>query len=137
MTIDALLADDGDLPAFTRLGSGIEVVRQRIQIRLGTFLGEWLLDKRAGLPILDWLQQKPPRVDAIGARIRREIETTPGVARVATFAGSLDGTSLTYSGTVVYDRGEVDEVTVVSDPDQDANTLPMAIYLVAAGGIAT
>ena len=43
MSFDVELID-GDLPIRTRHITGTELTRQRIQLRLGTFLGEFFLD---------------------------------------------------------------------------------------------
>lgn len=135
MSVDVLLNSDGDLHPITRLGSGIAVVRQRIQIRLNTFLGEWLLDRRVGMPILEWMQQKPPRVEQIGAFIRREIETTPGVLRVEGFSSSLTGRDLSYSGTIIYDGGEADTINAAVGASPFESSIPLIVTFIGSGSV--
>lgn len=73
---------NGDLPHVLKLVSGPELVVQRAARRLQRHLGEWFLDTSIGLPWVEWMQQKPPRVNEIGAKIRREVEAIPDVIRV-------------------------------------------------------
>lgn len=112
-TFDVQTDDDGDLPVRTRHVSGFDLLVQRIGRRLRTVRGEWLVDKAVGLPYFDWFEQKPPNVDSIGAVIRKEIETAPGVIRVEDWSGDFDRDTrtLTYAGTIRTRDGEV-SVTV-------------------------
>ncbi len=108
-TIDVGLNADGDLPDFCRPISGLDLIGQRIAIRLRTHLGEWLLDASKGLPFLRWMATKPPDPVAIGAVVRREIETTPGVLRVEGFVSTWTPATRTIeiTGTVVTTEGEL------------------------------
>lgn len=80
--IDAYLDPlTGDLPEISRFVTGMDLVRQRILTRLNRSKGEWFLDPEGtGLPHLEWRQTKPPDTNAIGTRVRQEIESVPGVA---------------------------------------------------------
>ena len=73
---DILLDADGDLPITTQHVRGWLVVVQRVQFRLSTFKGEWILDTAAGLPYLEWRATKNPNRREIGARIQQEITST-------------------------------------------------------------
>lgn len=108
MRIDLALDETGDLPLVPRHITGIPLVLQRIRRRLLVFAGEWVLDTSQGLPYLAWRQTKPAPLDAIAARIRTELEQTPGVVRVDTCAAALDATTRLVR---VSARG------VVQDPD--------------------
>jgi hypothetical protein len=101
-TFDVQIGDDGDLPVRTRHVSGFDLVVQRVARRLRTVRGEWLADKDVGLPYFAWFEQKPPAVESIGAVIRKEIETAPGVIRVEDWSGGFDRDTrtLTYGGTI-------------------------------------
>lgn len=79
---DALIDDidisTGDLV----LIDGIQAIGQDILIRLRTFLGEWFLDQRVGLP---WFQQilvKTPDSSTVRAILVQAITTTKGVDRL-------------------------------------------------------
>lgn len=138
LTHDIGLDEDGDLPARTEHVSGFELIVQRIRRRLQTVKGEWLGDKNVGLPFFAWFQQKPPDVDGIGAIIRKAIETTPGVARLNDWTGSLDVDTrqLTYSGTIHTTDGDA---TLVVRPlmDPRGGNVNAALRLVIGGrGIA-
>ena len=82
ITYDVGLDEDGDLQVHNYPVTGLALVLQRVRLRLLTFLGEWILDASKGLPFLRWIATKPPDAAVIGAVVRREIETTPGVLRV-------------------------------------------------------
>ena len=135
---DVGLDEDNDLPARTQHISGFELVVQRIRRRLQTVKGEWLGDVAVGLPFFEWFQQKPPQVDAIGALIRAAIESTPGVARLADWAGELDvdTRALTFGGTIHTSDGDA---TIVVRPlmDPRGGNVNSALRLVIGGrGIA-
>jgi len=100
---------DGDLPSRSSHIRGFDVIVQRVDRKLRTFLGEYIADASVGLPFREWIAQKPPLVDTIGAIVRRAIETVPGVIRVIDWTGSLDtGTrTLSYSGTIHTSDGDV------------------------------
>ena len=120
-TFDVQLDDDGDLPVRTRHVSGFDLIVQRVGRRLRTVRGEWLADKDVGLPYFGWFEQKPPNVASIGAVIRKEIETTPGVVRVEDWSGALDRDTrtLTYSGTI---RTRDGDASVILRPFGDPRT---------------
>lgn len=80
----------GDMRIPTNLITGPLLIVQRVRVRLGTFLGEYLLNQFVGLPYLRWRQQKPPDLTEIGAVVLAEISTTPGVIRVTSFDISFD-----------------------------------------------
>ena len=86
---DILLDEDGDLPRSTKHSRGWLAVVQRVQFRLQTFEGEWLLDTDSGLPYLRWRQLKAPNRQEMGLRIQQEILGTPGVIRLVSFASKF------------------------------------------------
>lgn len=89
--MDAALDSSGDLATgFERLTDPLEAVAQRVRLRLEGHRGSWPFDLTAGLPYFAWQGQKPPRVQEIGALIRREILATPGVLRVDNWRASFD-----------------------------------------------
>lgn len=94
---DFLLGTDGDLLIsgrdFTPV-TGIDAIRQHIEIRLRTFLGEWFLDTTVGVPyIQEIFADKNPDTDLIRSIIRREAAKTPGVISADTLEVSLDTTT--------------------------------------------
>lgn len=82
--------------SFTLL-EGFDAVRQHIEIRLRTFLGEWYLDTRIGMPYFEEFLIKNPNQLVMQARLREAIEETPGVASVNSIDFELDSTARTLS----------------------------------------
>ena len=71
--------------------TGVDAIRQHIEIRLRTFLGEWFLDTTVGVPyIQEVFSTKTPDTDLIRSIIRREVAKTPGVVSADTLDVSLD-----------------------------------------------
>jgi hypothetical protein len=136
VTLDVGLNENGDLPAFTRHISGIDLVMQRVNVRLRTFYGEWILDRKKGLPFFTWAAQKPPDVDGIGAVVRREIEGTPGVVRVDDWEGEFDAeaASLSYTCTVRTTDGDA-EVRIQPFGNSD-NRNPSIMAVIRQGRVA-
>lgn len=114
LTYDIALGVDGDLPVRIRHIAGFDLIVQRVARRLRTFLGEWRPDHRVGLPFFAWAAQRPPDVAGIGAVIRREIESVPGVSRVDDFAGTFDRDTreLSYTGTIRTADGDAELVVI-------------------------
>lgn len=129
--------ENGDLPAFTRHITGADLVEQRIQVRLGTFLGEWILDQHAGLPFVDWRASKPPDVDSINAVIQTEIEDTPGVLRVDELVTTFDASSHTVStvGRVIVDDESATEIPVTITTLRRSNHMPALIFFGRPGPV--
>lgn len=111
--MDLALDADGDLPLYGRPHTGAELVAQRVRIRLTTHLGEDLRDAGRGLPYVTWLTTKPVSVDAIVARVRREVRETDGVVSVSGWTGTLNRTTgaLTVTGSAVTADGAHLEIT--------------------------
>ena len=129
---DILLDDDGDLPIVTRHAIGAEVVAQRVRFRLETFEGEWILDTAVGLPYLKWRGTKVVNLDAIGARIQRELLTVPGVLRMTAFSSEFtaDAQRVYFNiSLVVEDVAGTASTTVAYYPfGLRANAFPIALY---------
>ena len=128
---------DGDLPSRTSHIHGFDVIVQRIDRRLRTHLGEWIADASKGLPFAEWIAQKPPNVDTIGAFVRREIETTPGVVRVTDWEGSFDTDTrtLSYSGTIHTTDGDAEIVIEPIGDPSTGNRNPAIRMLITPGRI--
>lgn len=119
----------GDLPAVSRFTTGMELIEQRIRLRLRRGLGEWFLDPvGVGLPLLEWRQQKPPDVPVIVARIQTEIRTIPGVTSTRGFNGVHDprARQLVISGDVTAADGQVTSLIVIP-PSTERNSSQFVI----------
>lgn len=110
---DVLMGADGDLPNFTRHASGMEVIAQRVRVRLGTHLGDWPLDTTVGVDWIKHLSQKPVDLPALAAVLSLEILAVPGVTGVQDLTWAQTGTSATISATVRTSLGESLQVVVV------------------------
>lgn len=130
---DILLDSDGDLPAVTQHSKGWLNVVQRVQQRLSTFEGEWILDTAEGLPYLRWRALKSPNIQEIGSFVQREVLATPGVIRLVSFFGRF----LPEQQRIVFDIAieveDVDDASVTTGVTffpfgpTTANTNPIAL----------
>jgi hypothetical protein len=128
--IDALLDADGDLPVVSGLVTGIDLVAQRIRLRLLRGQGEWFVDPSKGLPLLEWRQQKPPQVSQILVSLQQEIRLIPGVVSTSNFQGTHDPLTrrLTISGDVLVEEEGVLSVVVTGSQDVAHNTMHFGIH---------
>lgn len=136
-TYDVGLDDDGDLPVVCSHITGLDLVVQRIRRRLLTFKGEYIANKRAGLPYFEWAQQKPAQVAAIGAVLRRAILAVPGVVRIDDWTGAFDADTraLTYGGTIHTAFGDVSATILPLGSPAAGNHSPIFHLLIAQGPI--
>ena len=141
--IDAYLDPlTGDLPAVSRFCTGLELIQQRIRLRLRRGTQEWFLDPaNVGLPLIPWREQKPPRVSEIVGRIQQEIREVPGVTGTANFTGVHDAAArrLTISGDVLYAVGQATSVVVTGQTGVDRNVMLFTVLFPVgniAGGVA-
>ncbi len=136
-TVDAYLDPiTNDLPAVNRLITGLDLVLQRIRIRLNRNRGEWFIDITAGVPLLDWLAHKPPRLGEIAAFIRSELDSIPGVAGTDEFRSSFDTATRTVriTGVVFTETGDVTTISVESSQAQVGdNPAFWTVFFSAAG----
>jgi hypothetical protein len=98
--VDIALDADGDLD-FTdgelRLLTGVEAIAQHLRIRFRTFLGEWHLDQRIGIPYFQHVFVKNPNPVLIRSIFREVALGTPGVKLIARLELDLDRTTRTLS----------------------------------------
>src|SRR3972149_2057877 len=72
------------------LAVGADAVVQSLRIRFRTFLGEWFLDSRVGVPWFQLVFVKHPNLRLARAVLRQVALATPGVVAVRAFSVSLD-----------------------------------------------
>jgi len=119
--MDIALNAGGDIPREPYHATGIKLVRQRIENRLLTHRGEWILDSRQGIPYVEWFQTRPIPLDAISDAIRFEIETTPGVTSIVNFDARATGRTVLIDATVVTLDGTM-TIQTETDPSQSRIT---------------
>lgn len=73
---------DGDIQQSNSTVRDLELILQKIQIRLKTWMGEWILDRSVGMQYERLFMQKPPRLTEFTSLVRREIEDVEGVTAV-------------------------------------------------------
>ena len=78
---------------------GKEFVRQNIEQRLGTLLGECVLNTELGVPYIEEILGKKRRKSVVENIIKDIILSTPGVIKLDSFTLSFDGINraLTYN----------------------------------------
>lgn len=93
---DLKLGADGDLEVKNgslHLTNGDEAVKQHLQQRLRTFLGEWFLDLDVGVPYFQDILVKNPNVNQVDGILKQTILTTPGVVELISFTMNFDSTA--------------------------------------------
>ena len=92
--MDLKLDTTGDLDVTegdVTLLEGEDATAQYIRTRLRTFLGEWFLDQRIGVPYFESILVKNADVRVIESILRRTINTTDGVDTVENLTFDFDG----------------------------------------------
>lgn len=69
---------------------GADKVAQEIKINLLTFLGEWFLDETWGVPYLEDILIKNPRMSLVEAILREHIAEVPDVYSITSFGLNWD-----------------------------------------------
>lgn len=64
---------------------GADKVAQQIKINLLTLLGEWFLDNTWGVPYLEDILIKNPRMSLVESILREHINTVPDVESITSF----------------------------------------------------
>lgn len=97
-------------------GDYVDVVVQRLYIRLRTFYQEWFLNVEYGVPWLERiLGHKIKNKSTVDMVIQEQILAEAGVARIITFNSTMDNPTRRYSCTfrVKADSGEESqEITI-------------------------
>jgi hypothetical protein len=116
---------DGDLPLFSRHASGLEIVAQRIRVRLGTHRGDWPLDTSAGIPWTSYLGQTPVDLSGLAALVALEIRAVPGVTQVTDLEWAQNGDAASITCTALTSVGA--SLPVVVTPPGRAGNLSIVV----------
>jgi hypothetical protein len=111
MSFDIGLDVNGDIPLIAQAITGIDLVIQRVQIRIRLQLGTYIQDQTQGIDWLAAVALRPFDVEGFGAQLRAIISDAPGVDRVSEFEGVQDGATIRYNARVA--------VTSDSEAEQD------------------
>lgn len=107
---DLKLTDSND---DLELVDGADAIAQDITSRLRTFLGEWFLDTRIGMPYFQKILGQKPRINVLQSIFTDAISQTPGVNKINDLSIEYSGASRvlsisfradTVSGTLEYKR---------------------------------
>lgn len=91
------------------LTTGVDAIRQHLEIRLQTFLGEWFLDQRIGVPYFEDVFKKNPDLTVLNAVFTKAILDTPGVNSLGSLSFDLQsGRQLAITFSAVTDEGVLD-----------------------------
>ena len=85
-----LIIENGDL----KMVDTIAAIDQHLTQRLKTFLGEWFLDVREGVPYFQYILVKNPDPVVVDTLFKNEIINTPGVLELLTFGLDINSTRL-------------------------------------------
>ncbi len=90
--------------------SGVESIRQHLQIRLRIALGEWFLDETIGVPYFQDIFKKNPNYVNVTEAFKTTILETPGVVELLEFNYEYDNTDRLFSLTfkALTDEGLLD-----------------------------
>ena len=77
------------------LTAGVEAIQQHLSQRLKTFLNEWFIDKRIGIPYFEHILRKNFDPVVVDTLFKREIVNTPGVLELLAFEADLDKSTRT------------------------------------------
>lgn len=95
------------------LVSGVAAIAQDCDVRLKTFLGEWFLDTRIGVPYFEKILGAKPRLVALKGIFRDAIMSTPGIESITDFLIDYSGATRqlsisfvaeTVDGSFAYDK---------------------------------
>lgn len=76
---------------------GADKVAQQIKMTLLTFLGEWFLDVTFGVPYLEEILIKNPKLTSVENILRTKIKDVPDVERIVEFGMDYDRARRTLS----------------------------------------
>jgi hypothetical protein len=89
LKLDSVTGDIQITAGEPALTSGIDAIRQHLQMRLSTFRGEWFLDPTVGVPYFDDVFKKNPDLTILNAVFTKAILDTPGVLSLTTLSFDL------------------------------------------------
>jgi hypothetical protein len=105
---DIALNPEGDL--FITVGGDIALrdsVRQRIEIRLRWFLGEWMFNESLGVPWFQYILKKQVNLALAEGIVTEQIRQTEGVLDVKRTAIGLEQRRLSVTYDIITTEGEV------------------------------
>lgn len=136
MAFDIGLDESGDLPLIAQAITGIDLVIQRVKIRLLLQLGTYIQDQTKGIDWLSAVAQRPFDVVGFGAQLRAIIADAPDVDRVSEFGGVQVGSEIRYNAVVAVSSDSTAEEDLLQMDIVVGNTHPAIITFHRAGRLA-
>ena len=81
------------------LTEGVDAIKQHLSQRLKTFLNEWFLDNRIGVPYFEHVLKKNFDAVVVDTVFKKVIIDTPGVLELLAFSADLDNSARTLNIT--------------------------------------
>ncbi len=105
---DILFDDTNDLT----LTTSVDAIEQHLKQRLRTFLEEWFLNRKIGIPWMQQVLKKNPDEVVVDSVIKREIINTPGIEELTEFSLDIDSSrqlridfrAQTAEGEIIFDE---------------------------------
>lgn len=72
------------------MAEGLDLIAQKIKIRLQTFLGEWFLDITHGVPYFEDILIKNPREGVVATLLRGQVRAVEGVRQITSMVLEMD-----------------------------------------------
>lgn len=133
--IDFKLGDDGDITIsegkFELIETYQESVRQRLQVRLQTFLGEWFLDTSVGIPYRQGIFNKGLTKREVDAIFIREINKDPDVIRTISFSAVQIGRKYELDFEVQTKDGIIRVLTPTLTPNEEITYNPASDFVIS------
>lgn len=95
----------------------VQVVAQRLSIRLRTFLGEWFLNTTYGVPYWQRILGKKTTKAAIDKIFQQQILEEVGVMQITSFNSTFENRQYSLSFRVKVVSGEVSQPITISGVD--------------------
>ncbi len=88
--MDLALDANRDIAIPITFVSGPDETRQRIEVRLRTFRGEWFEDALQGVPYFERILEKGVTAPIVTSIVRAVVESVPGVAEVVSIRADIE-----------------------------------------------
>lgn len=93
---DATFVNGPDISSMI-VNKQVDVVAQRLTIRLRTFLGEWFLNTQYGVPYFERILRKGVNKTSVDNILREQILEEAGVLEIESFISEFDPSARSYS----------------------------------------
>lgn len=110
---DLFISDDGQLQLINTIQ---DATRQRVEISLQLFQGEWYLDTTEGLPYFQTILVKGTPTEVVDSIFRNAIQADEQIQRILSFESTRNNTTYNLRFSAVTNSGEIITVQTAIDP---------------------